>query len=189
MTVPTASQTVGPYFGLGLDWPDERNLAGVDCRGDVIEVHGHVMDATGAGVNDAMIEIWQANAEGRYEHPMDCQNTPLDPCFRGHGRVAVDGTGHYCFRTIKPGRVKATYGGLQAPHICLQIFARGLLKQVHTRIYFGDEPEANATDAVLALVPPEGRGAPVAVRVVRRYVSDIRLQADVAADETVFFDY
>ncbi len=189
MTIPTASQTVGPYFKLGLDWPDEADLARLGCQGEVIEVQGRITDAAGDGVGDAILEIWQANAEGRYHHPADRQNTPLDPHFRGRGRIEVDAGGVFRFRTVKPGRVPATDGGFQAPHICLQIFARGLLKQLHTRIYFSDEADANNADPVLSLVPPERRATLIAAREGSHYTFPIRLQAEDPAKETLFLEY
>src|SRR6185503_18541717 len=116
-------------------------------------------------LRDAMIELWQANREGRYAHPEDRQNKPLDPGFSGFGRTGTDAAGLFRFHTIKPGAVPAPAGGLQAPHILVGVFARGLLRRLVTRIYFADEP-ANAEDPVLALVPAARRGtlmaAPVA---------------------------
>jgi protocatechuate 3,4-dioxygenase, alpha subunit len=184
---PTGSQTVGPFFGLGLDWPGGAALAGAQTPGERIAIEGRVLDGDGAPVPDAMIEIWQANHEGRYAHPEDRQNKPLDPAFTGFGRTGTDAAGRFGFRTIRPGAVPAPAGGLQAPHIVVGVFARGLLKRLVTRIYFADDP-ANLDDPVLALVPAERRATLVAQPVpgtAGHYRWNIVLQGE---GETVFFD-
>ena len=185
----TSSQTIGPFFHHALLREGQATLVRPDSRGDRILVEGQVTDGLGAPVTDAMIEIWQANAAGRYDHPGDGQDKPLDPAFHGFGRARTDATGRYRFETIRPGAVPGRGNSLQAPHIAVTIFARGLLNHLSTRIYFADEPQ-NDTDAVLALVPDEARrrtllATPVVGREVRTYRFDIVLQGD---GETVFFE-
>jgi protocatechuate 3,4-dioxygenase alpha subunit len=185
--IATASQTVGPFFSLGLDWPGAATLVSAQTPGERIVLEGRVLDGDGKAVPDAMIEIWQANHEGRYAHPDDRQNKPLDPGFAGFGRVGTDGEGRFRFATVKPGTVPAPGGGLQAPHILAGIFARGLLRRLVSRIYFADEP-TNAEDRVLGLVPAERRATLIAARLPgegARYRWDVVLQGK---DETVFFD-
>lgn len=184
--VPTASQTVGPYFSLGLDWENGHDLVGEATEGERITIEGRVLDGDREPVGDAMIEIWQANSHGRYAHPEDRQNKPLDPDFKGFGRAGTDGEGRFRFFTIKPGPVPAPGGGLQAPHVVVGVFARGLLKRLATRIYFDDEA-ANADDPVLGLIEDPDRRATLIARRERAgvYRFDIVLRGD---DETVFFD-
>lgn len=184
----TTSQTAGPYLRIGLDWLITENLAGPDVTGERVTIQGRVTDGEGKPVNDAVVEIWQANAHGRYAHPDDDQNKPLEAGFRGFGRSGTDEHGAFRFHTIKPGRVPGPDGRLQAPHIVVSVFMRGLLKQLVTRIYFPDEP-ANADDPVLALVPAERRGTLVARKKDQAPGAlewNIVLQGE---DETVFFDY
>jgi protocatechuate 3,4-dioxygenase alpha subunit len=192
----TPSQTVGPYFAYGLTaeqygYPFDQ-IAGdslVDgvegLEGERIRIVGRVFDGDGVPVPDAMIEIWQADAGGRYAHPADGRGT--NSGFRGFGRVGT-GTDPECrfvFETIKPGSVD----GRQAPHINVIVFARGILSHLYTRIYFADEGEANGADPILSLVPESRRSTLLATpdkeKGRRTYWFDIRLQGD---DETVFFD-
>jgi protocatechuate 3,4-dioxygenase, alpha subunit len=183
----TTSQTVGPFFELGFGWMTIDDLAPAGVSGERVTVQGHVIDGEGQPVPDAVLELWQANAHGRYAHPEDTQDKPLDPAFRGYGRVATDAAGYFRFRTIKPGPVPGPDGRPQAPHIAVSLFARGLLMRLVTRIYFPDEP-ANASDPLLALVPPERHGTLVA----RRDTPDGALTWDVVLQgpgETVFFDF
>jgi protocatechuate 3,4-dioxygenase alpha subunit len=147
---PDPSQTVGPFFHF-LSWPGAETLIKPDTQGERIEITGRVLDGDGAPVPDALIEIWQANAAGRYAHTEDGQTKPLDPAFHGFGRCASDAEGRFRFATIRPGRVPGRGNALQAPHINLGLFARGLLRRLVTRIYFEGAPE-NAEDPVLALV-------------------------------------
>jgi protocatechuate 3,4-dioxygenase, alpha subunit len=155
---PTPSQTVGPFFHLGCTENDSvGSLVTEVTKGKRIRLVCQVFDGNGAPIPDAMIEIWQANAEGRYNHPEDLQKKALDPGFSGFGRLASDTNGACTFETIKPGRVAGNNGKEQAPHINVSVFARGVLKRLATRIYFAGDP-ANAEDAVLALVPQERRG-------------------------------
>jgi len=142
--IPTPSQTVGPFFSLGLDRPEWNDLTRGHPQGERIVIAGRVLDGDGAPVPDAVVEIWQANAAGRYAHPEDPQtDKPLDPNFRGFGRVATDAEGRFHFTTIKPGPVPGRGNSLQAPHINVLLLSRGLLIHLHTRIYFEGEP-ANA---------------------------------------------
>ncbi len=191
----TPSQTVGPFFAYGLtpngkyDWNDAftSNLVTSDTSGDRIRVEGVVYDGDGVPVPDSMLEIWQADAQGRFAHPQDKRALP-NASFKGFGRCGTGTKGEFSFDTIKPGSVPDPDGKPQAPHILMAIFSRGMLLQNYTRIYFDDEA-ANAADPVLALVPADRRGTLIAKRtqgangVVYRF--DIRLQGD---DETVFFD-
>ena len=191
----TPSQTVGPFFKYGLtpdgqyDWNDAftANLVTADASGERIRVEGRVFDGDGQPVPDAMLEIWQADAQGRFSDPQDKRALP-NSSFRGFGRCGTDGNGGYLFDTIKPGPVPDADGKAQAPHILLAIFARGMLLHNFTRIYFEGEA-ANAGDPVLALVPADRRGTLMAVRQAgsgnAAYRLDIRLQGE---DETVFFD-
>lgn len=186
----TPSQTVGPYFSMKLKPVDVLPSSGVPGRR--IRVEGRVLDGDGKGVEDALIEVWQANAAGRYRHPADDRTElPLDDGFTGYGRVHSDfDTGAYAISTMKPGRVPDPDGALQAPHLSLIVTARGMLLHLHTRLYFGDEAEANAQDLFLSRVPAERRSTLIAELTsddeVPTYRFDVRLQGD---DETVFFDF
>jgi protocatechuate 3,4-dioxygenase, alpha subunit len=188
--VPTPSQTVGPFFHLALDRPEWADLAAEDPRGERIVVTGRMTDGDGGPVADACLELWQANAAGRYAHPDDDRTErPLDPHFRGFGRVSTDAAGRFRLTTIRPGPVPGRGNSMQAPHIAVAIFARGLLRQLFTRIYFADEV-LNDTDPVLSSIDDTARrrtliaarhdedGSPT-------YRFDIVLQGD---NETVFFD-
>lgn len=185
----TGSQTVGPFFSPCLLREDARRnvLVTPETVGERIRIVGRVLDGDGLPVPDALVEIWQANAHGRYNHPADNGPAPLDVTFMGFGRSGTEGDG-YWFETIKPGRVAFNQTQLQAPHICVTVFARGLLNHVVTRLYFADEP-ANADDPVLQRVPEERRSTLLATRESERasgvYRFDIRLQG---ASETAFFN-
>jgi protocatechuate 3,4-dioxygenase, alpha subunit len=149
----TPSQTVGPFFHLGLAHAEWSDLAADNPEGERVAIEGRITDGDGAPVPDAMLEVWQANAAGRYNHPDDHQaDKPLDPHFRGFGRVATDGDGHFRLVTIKPGPVPGSGNALQAPHINVALFARGLLIHLFTRIYFADEAPANAGDPLLSSI-------------------------------------
>jgi protocatechuate 3,4-dioxygenase, alpha subunit len=189
--IPTPSQTVGPFFHLALDRPDWADLTADNPRGERIVVAGRVTDGDGAPVADACLELWQANATGRYAHPDDARTDhPLDPNFRGFGRVSTDADGGFRFTTIRPGPVPGRGNALQAPHINVAIFARGLLKQLFTRIYFVDEA-ANSGDPVLQSIDdPVVRQTLIAARYdgpgsSTAYRFDIVLQGE---RETAFFD-
>jgi protocatechuate 3,4-dioxygenase alpha subunit len=198
----TASQTAGPYLHIGM-YPSAAGLkahsqerpnvvAGAGVAGERIRIEGLVLDGSGTPVRDAQIEIWQANSHGRYNHPADTQDKPLDEGFRGWGRAVTDfETGLWWFETIKPGRVPGRHGHRpMAPHVSLWIAARGINIGLHTRMYFGDEEVANAEDTVLRLIEQEVRRRTlVAARSERGgevvYRFDIRLQGE---GETVFLD-
>jgi protocatechuate 3,4-dioxygenase, alpha subunit len=155
--IPTPSQTVGPFFHLGLARPEWSDLAADHPSGERIAIEGRVTDGDGAPVPDAMLEVWQANAAGRYNHPDDHQtDKPLDPHFRGFGRVATDADGRFRLATIKPGPVPGRGNALQAPHINVALFARGLLLHLFTRVYFADEAAANAGDPLLSSIEDTG---------------------------------
>ncbi|SRR5579884_1885477 len=186
----TSSQTVGPFFFPCLLREDACRSVLVlpETVGERIRIEGRVFDGDGIPVPDAMVEIWQANAHGRYNHPLDQGPAALDPSFMGFGRCGTDDDGYYWFETIKPGAVPFGDGRLQAPHICVSVFARGLLNHVVTRLYFADEP-ANADDPVLHYVPVDRQATLLAQResgsesIVYRF--DIVLQGE---GETVFFN-
>jgi protocatechuate 3,4-dioxygenase alpha subunit len=194
MAKQTASQTIGPYFSYGLT-PEEYGragicgnvLAGADTKGEAIKIEGRVLDGEGNPVNDAMIEIWQANAGGRYNHPVDTSaDIELDHTFSGFGRCATDPDGRFWFDTVKPGAVPGPGNTLQAPHISIILMARGMLLHTFTRLYFSDEESANASDTVLDSVEASRRPTLVAVRGDGpTYRFDIHLQGE---DETVFFE-
>ena len=181
----TPAQTAGPYLRIGL----LRNILTpnvVDPSDPrAIRIRGRLTDSAGDGVPDGMIETWQANTAGRYHHPADERDdVPLDDGFAGFGRSGTEDDGRFEIVTVKPGRVPWPEGGLQAPHIGITVFARGLLQRVVTRIYFADEGPANTQDPVLKLVPPARRATLLARPDADGYRFDIHLQGD---DETVFF--
>ncbi len=182
---PTASQTVGPYFHIGLPWDDGPELVAASHPG-AIGLGGTLTDGDGAPVDDGMIEIWQANQAGRYAHPEDDRaDVPLEEGFKGFGRCRTDDYGRYELRTVKPGPVPGPDGRPQAPHIEMSVFARGLLQRVVTRVYFPDERQANAEDPLLSSIEDEAvRTTLVAVEEDGMLRFDIRLQGD---GETVFF--
>ena len=189
----TPSQTVGPYFSMRLSGEGDNVLTTPDTVGQRIRIEGRVLDGDRRHIEDALVELWQADSSGRYHHPADNRDdAPLDPGFAGFGRCASDfQTGAYSFLTIKPGPVPHPNGGMQAPHISLTIQARGMLNPTFTRLYFGDESAANDSDPVLQSVPASRRSTLIAETVdggassVPTYRFDIRYQGD---DETVFFD-
>jgi protocatechuate 3,4-dioxygenase alpha subunit len=204
MTLPqTPWQTLGPFFHYALPWkgaadlvagegdlgarrdliPEGHYLLGplpygrAAASGEVIEIRGRVFDGDGEAVPDALVEIWQADPQGRYA----CE---ADPAFNGFGRTATDADGGFCFRTLKPGRAPGPGNSLQAPHIAVSVMGRGILKRLVTRIYFDGEP-GNEEDPVLALVPTERRQTLTARREGGSWRFDIRLRGD---GETVFFE-
>jgi protocatechuate 3,4-dioxygenase alpha subunit len=184
--VPTASATVGPFFHFGLDRPEWSDLTnGGKAQGEKIVLEGTVIDGDGAPTQDCLVEIWQANAAGKYGHGDDTQEKPLDPNFRGFGRSATDAEGRFRFTTVRPGQVPGRGNALQAPHIAVSVFGRGLLKQLVTRVYFEGE-KANEIDPVLSSIEDPGRRRTlIARRTPTGYRFDIRLQGD---GETVFFE-
>jgi protocatechuate 3,4-dioxygenase, alpha subunit len=182
----TPSQTVGPYHHFALPYSGgERLVAPSDP--DAVRIIGAVVDGEGQPVSDALIEIWQANRAGRYAHPDDRrEELPLEEGFTGFGRCPTDVDGRYEFLTVKPGPVPGPNGPPQAPHINVAIFARGLLRQLVTRIYFPDEEEANAADLVLSLIEdPVVRSTLIARQLDGALGFDIYLQGD---QQTAFFD-
>jgi protocatechuate 3,4-dioxygenase alpha subunit len=201
----TPSQTGGPYVHIGLA-PQQAGfhifdnnfghvMAAPDTLGERIRIEGQVFDGTGTPLRDVLIEAWQANAAGKYAHPADTQNKPLDPSFRGWGRTGADfDTGLYSFETIKPGSVPGAGGSTQAPHICLILFARGINIGLHTRLYFSDEDLANAQDPVLNGIEWAVRRPTLIAQRTQRagevvYRFDIRIQDTPDGGlETVFFD-
>lgn len=185
----TSSQTVGPFFAPALLRDPLNVLVGAETAGERIRVEGRVLDGDAQPVPDAMVEIWQANSHGRYNHPLDQRDLPLDPSFTGFGRSGTDEAGRYWFETIRPGPVPFDGERMQAPHLVVLVHARGLLNHAVTRLYFGDDPATEA-DPVLALVPAgrratllAARGEPADATAVYRF--DIVLQGE---GETVFFN-
>ena len=183
----TTSQTVGPFFNLGLRWLNCESLAGDGVSGERVTIQGRVIDGDGVGVPDAIVEVWQANAHGKYAHPEDKQDKPLDAGFRGYGRIPTDKHGAFRFATIKPGPVPGPGGREQAPHLMISVFMRGLLKRLTTRMYFPGEAR-NAADPILNLVEPARRSTLVATDAAGGQGVlewNVVLQG---AHETVFFD-
>jgi protocatechuate 3,4-dioxygenase alpha subunit len=186
----TSSQTVGPFFEPALLREDARRnvLIQPETAGERIRIEGRILDGDGIPVPDAMVEIWQANANGRYNHPSDQGPALLDSSFLGFGRSGTTEDGSYWFETVKPGSVPFDGERLQAPHICFTVFSRGLLNHVMTRMYFEDEP-SNVNDPVLLCVPEERRATLLARRdlagAVVVYHFDIVLQG---TNETAFFN-
>ena len=197
----TASQTAGPYVHIGLA-PKQAGfdifannfgnaLAGPKTKGERIRIEGRVIDGSGTPLRDVLIEIWQANAAGKYNHPADRQKKPLDRTFRGWGRGCSDfDTGVWTFDTIKPGSVMGRNGRPMAPHVNFWIVARGINIGLSTRMYFSDEQTANEKDPVLNLIEWEVRRKTLIARREERkgqvvYRFDVNIQGP---DETVFFD-
>jgi protocatechuate 3,4-dioxygenase alpha subunit len=193
----SASQTAGPYVHIGLT-PNFAEIAGVydadlgtamvndKTRGERITVTGRVLDGTGTPLRDALLEIWQADAAGRYNSPSDMRGGH-DPNFTGWGRCPTNmDTGEYRFETVKPGRVPFPDGRLMAPHITFWVVARGINMGLQTRMYFPDEEKANAEDPILVRVEHRVRVPTLmAARDGNGYRFDIHLQGD---KETIFFD-
>lgn len=195
--IPTASQTIGPFFREGLTRPAWADLTREGARGEPVRIEGTLRDGSGAPVPDALLEIWQADERGRYAHPEDAAPVAGERLFRGFGRACTDPDGRYWFRTVVPGAVPSARGespggaqAAQAPHVNVSVFARGLLKRVVTRIYFADHAAENATDPVLASIGDEtARRTLIAAREehaggVPVYRFDIILQGE---GETAFF--
>ncbi|HEY6302983.1 MAG TPA: protocatechuate 3,4-dioxygenase subunit alpha [Terriglobales bacterium] len=185
--VATTSQTVGPFFKIGFEWLNCDNLVGEGVSGERVTIQGRVFDGDGVPVPDAILEIWQANARGKYDHPEDTQDKPLESGFKGYGRVPVTEEGMFRFATIKPGPVPGPNGKEQAPHLAISVFMRGVLRRLVTRIYFPDEPR-NAADFILDLVEPSRRSTLIAKKTAGAPGTlewNVVLQGP---DETVFFD-
>lgn len=172
----TTSQTVGPYLHIGLTWLITEKLAQAGVPGERVSIEGRVIDGDGKPVNDALLEIWQADSRGKYGGKR----------FRGFGRSATDDGGMFRFHTIKPGRVPAPGGSMQAPHISVTVFMRGQLKHLVSRIYFPGEA-ANAKDPVLGLVPEKRRATLIASKRGKPGALEWNVVLQ-GKDETVFFD-
>jgi protocatechuate 3,4-dioxygenase alpha subunit len=183
---PTPSQTIGPFLHIQVPYEGEEQMVSGDDP-DALRLRGILFDGEGTPVDDALIELWQANRGGRYAHPADGrEEIPLEEGFAGFGRCATDEEGRFEFVTVKPGPVPGPNGRMQAPHIDVSIFARGLLKRLATRIYFSDEADANASDPVLSSIADESERNTLIAEVVDGEVRfDIRLQGD---DQTAFFE-
>lgn len=181
----TPSQTIGPFYFGTLVNGYRADLAPAGVAGERIELALTLYDVDGAVIPDGLLEIWQANSHGRYNHPDDRRNLPLDPGFEGFGRASTDAKGVARFGTVRPGRVPWPQGGLQAPHINISVFARGVLNRLATRLYFDGDP-ALAEDPVLRLVDSTRR----ATLIARRDASGVwHLPIHLSgASETVFFD-
>jgi protocatechuate 3,4-dioxygenase alpha subunit len=180
----TPSQTVGPYFAIGLPWSDGAYAVTKDAPG-ALRITGFVYDGSGEPVPDNLIETWQADPDGRFADLHGFGGASTREGFRGFGRCGYeDGDGSYEIVTVKPGRVPTPDGTLQAPHIDVSVFARGMLHRCVTRIYFADEAQANDADPILARVPRHRRDTLLAQPTDDGYQFDIRLQGP---GETVFF--
>jgi protocatechuate 3,4-dioxygenase, alpha subunit len=184
----TPSQTVGPFFAMRLPWPDGPFVVPEGTPG-AVTIIGRLLDGAGNVIPDGLIETWQADPEGRFAHPDDPRGPSASGyrSFRGFGRCPTDPDGSYRIVTVKPGPLPAPDGGTEAPHLNVSVFARGLLDRLVTRMYFPDEPEANAADPVLSSITEYSRrDTLVAVAEPGGVLKfDIRLQGD---GETVFFD-
>jgi protocatechuate 3,4-dioxygenase alpha subunit len=183
----TPSQTIGPFYSIGFSWLERTDLTEGAVDGTRVTVRGRVLDGDGQPVPDAVLEIWQADAEGRYAHLEDDRESIGTPFF-GFGRVPVNDAGEFCFKTVKPGSVSRVDGVKQAPHLEISLFMRGLLRRLITRLYFTEEL-GNDSDAVLAQVPIARRHTLVArpdAKDRNTLLWDVHLQGD---RETVFFDY
>lgn len=181
MSELTPSQTVGPFLSIALSWPDGPYVVAEGTAG-AVWLRGRVLDGNGDAVLDALVETWQADGAGRFNHPDDPRGTG-GTGFRGFGRSETV-TGEYAVLTVKPGAVPTGDGGLQAPHVDVSVFARGLLDRVVTRIYFADEPTANAEDATLRSLPQARKTTLLGQPSPDGYRLDIVLQG---CDETIFF--
>jgi protocatechuate 3,4-dioxygenase alpha subunit len=186
MSKVTPSQTVGPFFHYALPFSGGETIVDPSAR-DAIRIEGQVLDGEGTPVVDAMIEAWQADPDGIYNHPEDPRQAHVADGFHGFGRTHTDEDGRFHFLTVKPGKVPGPGNSLQAPHISVSVFARGLLDRVATRIYFADEEASNTVDPVLSSLPDATTLVATAVEggSLPTYRFDIRLQGE---NETVFFD-
>jgi protocatechuate 3,4-dioxygenase alpha subunit len=186
MLQATTSQTVGPFFQIGMLWLRQNSVAADSATGERVTIQGRVLDGDRMPVPDAILEIWQANSYGKYAHPEDAQEKPLEAGFAGFGRVLVDETGAFEFVTIKPGPVAGPEGKEQAPHLLISIFMRGLLKRLVTRMYFPDI--RNGSDPILNLVD-EVRRPTLIAKAPTGSAGDLEWNVVLqGTDETVFFD-
>lgn len=191
----TPSQTIGPFAAPSLtpnekgrtqyDWKQlvTNNTVTPDAAGERIRIEGQLLDGAGKPLDGVLLETWQADSQGRYAHPRDGRAT--NSSFKGFGRIETDSEGRFVVETIKPGQVPGPNGSAQAPHIVVAIHLRGILSHLYSRIYFSDEPAANAADSVLKLVAAERRDTLIAKRDGAVYKIDFQIQGD---RETVFFD-
>ena len=181
------SQTVGPFFHFALTASMALGcLPAQEAKGERIRLQFRLLDGDGAPLPDGIIELWQADASGRYHHLADTQDGEPDPAFCGFGRLATDAAGTCTFETVRPGRVADGRGGFQAPHISVSVFARGLLARLCTRVYFDGDPALDG-DLILARVPAERRQTLIAKRdaIPGHWTFEIHLQGP---QETVLFD-
>lgn len=182
----TPSQTVGPFFAYALPYDAGPNVVAADMPG-VSWLHGRVLDGGGEPVPDALVEVWQADPAGG--GPRESGIYAPSREFRGFGRCGTDDDGEYRFHVVKPAAVPTADGRMQAPHLAMAVFARGLLRQLFTRVYFPDEAEANAGDPLLASLDQERRATMVATPDgAAGLVFDIHLQDKQGTKETVFLD-
>ncbi|WP_034274757.1 protocatechuate 3,4-dioxygenase subunit alpha [Haloechinothrix halophila] len=172
----TPSQTVGPFLHIGLTWDDGPYVVPKDMQG-AVWLRGRVLDGAGEVITDALVETWQADPDGRFDHPDDSRGPAQG--WRGFGRSDTR-DGGYAIHTVLPGAVPG-----QAPHIDVSVFARGLLHRVVTRVYFPDHADQHADDPVLSSVPANRRDTLIATRTDDGYRFDVRIQGE---RETVFFD-
>jgi len=183
--IASPSQTIGPFFHFPvIVRPALGRMASPDAKGERIQLTVRLLDGDGTPVPDGLIELWQADANGKYEHPEDPQELTPDAALCGFGRLPTDAAGACTFETVRPGATPGLGDGPQAPHIVVTVFARGMLRPVFTRVYFDGDP-ANETDGVLALVPAERRQTLMAHREQDTWLFEIHLCGD---RETVFFD-
>ncbi len=181
---PTPSQTVGPFFHYALPYDEGPRVAGPE-RAGVLRLHGRVLDGAGDPVPDALVEIWQADEQGRFTAEPGVLAAPAADGFRGFGRCPTDAEGRFAFHTVKPAGVPTGDGLAQAPHVAMSVFSRGMLRRAVTRVYFADEDDANAADPLLAGVEEPRRPTLMATPDEDGYRFDVHLQGD---DETVFLD-
>jgi protocatechuate 3,4-dioxygenase, alpha subunit len=180
----TPSQTVGPFFHDALPYEHGPLVAGPDRPG-AFDLVGRVLDGQGDPVDDSLVEIWQADEQGRFADGPGVYAAVVGDGFRGFGRCPTDAEGRFGFRTVKPAGVPTADGTPQAPHIAVSVFARGMLRRLATRVYFPDEAGANAGDPLLASLDEARRATLVAAPVGSGYRFDVRIHGD---DETVFLD-
>ena len=180
----TPSQTVGPFLAIGLTWPDGPDVVPANTPGS-FEITGVVLDGAGQPVLDALVETWQADPDGAFAHPDDPRGAAGSAVagFRGFGRSTTAQAGAFVIRTVKPGPLPTRDRSMEAPHLTVSVFARGLLDRVVTRLYFPDED--NSRDPVLNSLPPDRATTLIATTVEDGYAFDIILQGPA---ETVFFD-
>jgi protocatechuate 3,4-dioxygenase alpha subunit len=181
-------QTVGPFFSIGLKPRYVTDIAGPNAAGERVVIAGRVFDGDDSPIPDAVLEIWQANTHGRYAHPEDMQEKPLDAGFLGYGRIPTDDNGAFAITTIKPGSVSGPAGLPQAPHLAVSLMMRGLLRRLTTRIYFPNEA-LNERDEILRLVEPARRKTLLLIREPERvghFRWDVHMQGEA---ETVFFEF